>query len=195
MVQLSPGGAFEILQPLVLFIAGLAFYAIIVYNLYKLVATRDIFKLNLRKYNTAENPSINKFFAILLYTVEYILFFPLFLMLWFIIFSAIFIALSNMNDIGSILIISMSMISAIRIASYYKQDLARDIAKLIPFALLAVFLIDGASAFSWEQSWYLIISISSMLDTLIYYFIFVFILELTLRVIYSISKALSPRDE
>jgi hypothetical protein len=195
MIQLSPDGAYTILRPLILFIVGLAVYAIIVYNLYKFVATRDIFNINLGQYNRVEHAFLFKFFALLLYIVEYLLFFPLFLMVWFVAFAAIFIAQTSDPVISNILLIAMAMIAAIRIASYYHQDLAKDIAKLIPFALLAVFLVDGVATFDWEQSWNLILQVPYLLDTLVYYFAFVFALELILRVVYSMTRALSSRDE
>ncbi|MBT4322336.1 hypothetical protein HOC06_01965 [Candidatus Woesearchaeota archaeon] len=194
MIQLSPQGAYSIIQPLIFFIIGIAIYSIIVYNLYRFVATRDIFEINLRQYNRSEHPVISKFLASILYLIEYLIFFPLFLMVWFVVFAVMFIAMS-IQDFGTILLISMALVASVRIASYYKQNLARDIAKLVPFALLAVFLIEGATTFNWSQSTELIKQIPAMTDILIYYFAFVFILELILRAIYSISKALSKRDE
>ena len=195
MIQLSPGGAYEILRPLILFIVGLAIYAIVVYNLYKFVATRDIFNLNLGQYNRVEHAFLFKFFALLLYILEYVLFFPLFLMVWFVAFAVMFTAQTSDPVSLNIFLISMALIAATRIASYYNQDLAKDIAKLIPFALLAVFLTDGTAKFDWSQSWSFIMQIPSMLDILIYYFTFVFALELILRVVYSMTRALSARDE
>ncbi len=194
MIQLSPQGAYAIIQPLLFFIIGIAIYSIIVYNLYRFVATRDIFELNLRQYNRSEHPVISKFLASLLYLIEYLIFFPLFLMVWFIVFAVMFIAMS-LQDFGTILLISMALVASVRIASYYKQNLARDIAKLVPFALLAVFLIEGGTSFDWTNSAELLAQIPSLADILIYYFSFVFMLELALRIIYSISKALSKRDE
>jgi hypothetical protein len=194
MIQLSPLDAYAILKDLVVLIIGIAIYAIIVYNLYRFVAKRDVFDLNLRQYSRSEHPTIAKFFATILYIIEYLMFFPLFLMVWFIIFSAIFISMST-QDIGTILTISMALVASVRIASYYKQNLARDIAKLVPFALLAVFLIDGGISFDWTNSAELLIQIPSLLSTLIYYFAFVFALELILRIVHSITKALFKRDE
>ncbi len=194
MVQLSPLAAYSILKDLIILIFGIAIYAIIVYNLYRFVATRDIFNLNLRQYSRSEHPFIAKFFATILYIIEYLLFFPLFLTVWFVVFSAMFIAISS-QEIGTIFMISMAVVASVRIASYYKQNLARDIAKLVPFALLAVFLIDGGIAFDWANSLELLAQIPSLLDVLLYYFAFVFILELVLRIIYGIIKALSSRDE
>ena len=194
MIQLSPLDAYAILKDLVVLIIGIAIYAIIVYNLYRFVAKRDVFDLNLRQYSRSEHPTIAKFFATILYIIEYLMFFPLFLMVWFIIFSAIFISMST-QDIGTILTISMALVASVRIASYYKQNLARDIAKLVPFALLAVFLIDGGISFDWTNSAELLIQIPSLLSTLFYYFAFVFALELILRIVHSITKALFKRDE
>jgi hypothetical protein len=195
MVQLSPDGAVSILQPLVVFIFGLAIYTIVVYNLYKFVATRDIFNLNLRQYNRFQNPTPFKIFAVILYFIEYVLFFPLFLMVWFVAFSVIMIAVSQSQSISMILLLSMAIISSIRIVSYYKQALAKDIAKLIPFALIAVVLMeDITTIFSVDRAWELIKQIPSMVDILIYYFVFVIALEVLLRVMYSIAHALSNRD-
>ena len=195
MIQLSPAGAYSILKPLIISIFGLAIYAIIVYNLYKFVATRDIFNLNLRQYNKFQNPLPYKFFATILYFVEYILFFPVFLMVWFVAFSAIMIAVSKTQNLEMILLLSMAIISSIRIVSYYKQSLAKDIAKLIPFALIAVVLMEDIRAFlSWDRSWELIKQIPNMLDVLLYYFAFVIALEVVLRIIFSISRAVSGRE-
>lgn len=194
MVQLSPQGAYGIIQPLLVFIIGIALYSIIIYNLYRFVATRDIFELNLRQYNRSEHKFLSKFMASILYIIEYLLFFPLFLMVWFVVFATMFIAMST-QELGSILMISMAVVASVRIAAYYKQNLARDIAKLVPFALLAVFLIDGSTAFDWGSSIDLLKEMPTIFDTLIYYFGFVFLLELVLRVLYSITRALSTRDE
>ena len=194
MVQLSPQGAYNIIEPLVLFILGLAVHSILVFNLYKFVAKRDIFELNLRQYNRLQHKFLYKIYATFLYFLEYLLFFPLFLTVWFIAFSIMIISLTNQTDAATVLLISMAIVSTIRVLSYYKQTLSKEVAKLLPFALLAVFLMD-ISFFSWEKSWNLLIQIPSMLEILIYYFAFVVGLEFILRIFYSISKALFNRDE
>jgi len=42
----------------------------------------------------------------------------------------------------TVLLISTIMISVIRMTVYYKEDLAKDIAKLFPLALLVIFLTE-----------------------------------------------------
>ncbi len=197
MIQYSTQSAFGILNPLIIIIFGLALYTIIVYNLYRFIATRDIFNLNLRQYNRAQHSGAFKFFAVILYIAEYVLFFPLFLMLWFITFSTILNAMTTTPNTEMVLLMSMAIIASIRIASYYKQDLAKDIAKLIPFALLAVVMVDDiSSVLTWgDKILDLLYLLPTMFNILIYYFVFVVCLEILLRVIYGITGALSKRDE
>ncbi len=194
MIQLSPQGAYNIIEPLLLFITGLAVYSILVFNLYKFVARRDIFDLNLRQYNRLQHNFLYKTYAVFLYFLEYLLFFPLFLTVWFIAFSIMIISLTKQTDVAIVLLISMAIVSTIRVLSYYKQTLSKEVAKLLPFALLAVFLMD-ISFFSWKKSWNLLVQIPTLIDILIYYFVFVVALEFILRIFYSIFKALSSRDE
>jgi hypothetical protein len=117
-------------------------------------------------------------------------------MIWFVAFSIILIALSKTQSIETILLLSMAIISSVRIASYYSQALAREIAKILPFALLAVLLMEDIKSFlSLDRALSLIEKIPTMIDILIYYFVFAIFLEFILRIIYSIAKALSERDK
>ena len=105
MIQLSPQGAYNIIEPLLLFITGLAVYSILVFNLYKFVARRDIFDLNLRQYNRLQHNFLYKTYAVFLYFLEYLLFFPLFLTVWFIAFSIMIISLTKQTDVAIVLLI------------------------------------------------------------------------------------------
>lgn len=191
-MALIPAEAWVSLKPLIFFIIGLAIYAIVVFNLYRFVARRDIFELNLRQYNRFQHPFLAKTFGTILYIVEYLLFFPLFLMFWFIIFSTILIAITKTQDVQIILLISMALISSIRVTSYYKQALSKDIAKLLPFTLLAIFLID-LGQFSWDQSISLINQIPSYANTIKYYFVFAVSIEFILRIIHTITSSIRER--
>ena len=187
MFQLSLSEAYLTLKPLIIFILGLAIYTVGAFNLYKFVAKRDIFELNLNKYNTISHPVAFKFFATILYTLEYLIFFPLFLVFWFILFSAMLLAVTKHKDIGTIFFISMALISSIRISSYYKESLSKDIAKLLPFTILGIFLID-TTTFSWNQSLDLIIHMPELLIPISYYLIFSAGLEFILRIGYTLGS-------
>ncbi len=88
---------------------------------------------------------------------------------------------------GTIFFISMALISAIRISSYYKESLSKDIAKLLPFTLLGIFLIDTTS-FSWNQSLNLIKQMPQLITPILYYLIFSAGLEFMLRVGYTLKN-------
>jgi len=88
-------------------------------------------------------------------------------------------------DTNSILITSISLISAIRVASYYNEDLAKDLAKLFPFAILAIFLLDP-SFFSIEQIIQKIFELPVFFILGLRFIVFVILLEWILRFIYSI---------
>ena len=55
---------------------------------------------------------------------------------------AMFIGLISSRPFAHVLLASMGLVAAIRIAAYYNEDLSKDLAKMIPFALLGIFIID-----------------------------------------------------
>jgi len=60
---------------------------------------------------------------------------------WLAVFT-LFIWLISSSDFEDILLVSMALVASIRVCAYYNEDLSRDLAKLIPFALLAIFIVD-----------------------------------------------------
>ena len=92
----------------------------------------------------------------------------------------ILIFLNNNSGLEMILLLSMALVASIRVCAYYSENLAKDLAKLLPFALLAVFLSDPIfPSFSYLRE--IILNLPSESSTIFYYFLFVFILELILR--------------
>jgi len=185
LTSLTPSEAWAFLKPLLLFVAGMVVYSIFIFKLYRFVARRDIFQLNLRQYSRSSHPTLKKFVSSLLYTLEYLLLFPLFTFFWFLIFVVLLSFLAKEQTIQNILLVSIAIVAAIRVTAYYNEDLSRDLAKMLPFALLGVFLID-ISFFSLASSWKLIKEIPSFWRPLFYYLIFVIILEFVLRIVHGL---------
>ncbi|MDP3882066.1 MAG: hypothetical protein Q8Q31_04295 [Nanoarchaeota archaeon] len=181
-------------KPLLLFILGMVLYAVFIFKFYRFVAHRDVFKLNLAQYSRSAYPSIQKTFAVLLYILEHIIILPIITFFWFIVFSGILIFLSKETDPYRILLVAISLVGSIRVVSYYSEDLSRDLAKMLPFALLAIFLVD-ISYFSLERSLDVLSNIPSVWETMLYYLLFIVALELTLRIIYLVIKPILPRNE
>ncbi|MDA1220350.1 MAG: hypothetical protein O2909_13130, partial [Chloroflexi bacterium] len=96
--------------------------------------------------------------------------------------------LAKNRSVDSILLVAMSVLAAIRITAYYDEDLSRDLSKMLPFALLGVFLID-ISYFSVPASMEALQQISGQLENIIYYLFFIIGLEFLLRVLSPILDA------
>lgn len=177
----------SILKPLLVFVGGITLYSIFIFNFYRFLARKDIFELDLEQYNTSRFPAIRKMFSVIAYMLKYMLFFPLFTFFWFGVLAMILILLSRIPNVNNVLLISIAIVSAVRITAYYNEDLSRDLAKMLPFALLGVFLID-ISAFSPSASYQVFLQIPSKLELLLYYLMFAVILEFVLRMGYLLTS-------
>jgi len=155
-------------------------YTVFIWKFYIFVATKNIFGLNLNKYNRSNNPLTTKIIAGLLYFIEYIVVLPFIIFFWFGIFTLFMIIMTENLTVANLLIISTVIISAIRIASYYKEELARDIAKLIPFTLLGISLINP-NFFNMERIIGQIDQLSVFFSDILLYLVFIIILEIVLR--------------
>jgi hypothetical protein len=120
----------EILIPLLYLIISIAIYLIIIWHFYRFIAKRDSFTIEY-----SHHPFIVS-------KLKYFLIFPVCAFLFFIGFSLMLLFLTKNIEIGSILSTSFVIVVAIRIVAYYNEDLSRDVAKMLPFALLGIFLID-----------------------------------------------------
>jgi hypothetical protein len=181
-------------KPLLFYVIGIVIYSIFIFKFYKFVARKDIFNLNLQKYSESFFGSIAKFLRLIFYIIEYILVFPIFTFFWFSVVSLILAALSRNHAPQNILLIAMAIVASIRITAYYNEDLSKDLAKMLPFALLAVFLVD-LSFFSYEASIITLKSFPAFWKQMTYYFVFIILLELILRITHPLFKPFLAKKE
>lgn len=184
---------FNTLKPLILFVLGIALYAFFIYKFYRFLAARDILKLKWHKQYDWHEGFIKKTIKVFFYLIENVVITPFLVFFWFIIMVTLLLLLSR-NTPEQIMIISMAIVGAIRVTAYYKEDLSKDLAKMIPFALLGVFLVDmnfSSISSSWENAKLLVNS----LDKLFFYLVFVAALEFTMRIIRLIWLAIHPEKE
>ena len=81
-------------------------------------------------------------------------------------------------------LISATVIAAIRMASYYKENLSQEIAKILPFTLLAISVLNPSFFLETQYLGRVInqlIQIPSFFSNIAYYLIFIIILEIILR--------------
>ena len=150
-------------------------------------ARKNIFELDFTKYNTSSHPLLKKLVGFIFYVVEYVLLFPVFTFFWFIVFSVLLSFMAKSQVVGNILLVSIALVSAVRLAAYYDEDLSKDLAKMLPFALLGIFLVD-ISYFSFSTSIETLKLIPSFWKTMVYYLVFAIVLEFILRIGYGILK-------
>jgi len=109
--------------------------------------------------------------------------------------------LSKEMPTGVIFLISITVIGGTRITSYYKEDLAKDLGKLLPFALLGVFLTisslyaDTSNFFSLEDLQKRLLDIPLFLSKGIEFVIIIASFEILLRSIFVIKRRLIPAVE
>lgn len=179
---ITPQEAFTILKPVALFVTGMMIYAIFVFRFYRFLATKDIIELDLSKYNTASHPILKKIFAVVYYAIQYVVLIPLFVFFWFIVLTVLLAFLAKNPVPEEILLVSIAVVAAVRVSAYYNEQLAVDLAKMLPFALLGIFLID-ISYFNFWSSVDVLGEIPKLWNILMYYLIFVIALEFVLRIV------------
>lgn len=164
-------------------------YSILIWRFYRFISKRNLIELNLRQYNLSNH----KFLSLLLYTLEYLIILPFMVFLWFSVFTIFLIILTSGIELNTILIISATVIAAIRMTAYYKQDLSKDVAKLLPFTLLGVSITQGG-VFSFNKILGQIFAIPNFFGEIFSYLVFIFVIEFMLRSIETLFVASGVAD-
>jgi len=128
------------------FSIGMVIYGVFIFHFYRFLAKRDMFSLKIEERLTrgklrSSGEKISAAPRIAAYIATNIFIFPIIIFLWFLAYSSFMFFLAQDMTINTVFLVSSSLIIAIRIAAYYNEDLSRDLAKLLPFALLGIFLL------------------------------------------------------
>lgn len=169
-------------------------FSIFIWKFYRFISTKNIIKLDLNQYNKTEDPFLAKLLAGVFYFFEYIIVLPFLIFFWFSVFTLFLIFLTENPDVNSLLLISAVIVATIRMTSYYKEDLAKDLAKLIPFTLLAVSILNP-KFFSIERIFNQFSELSNFFNEIFIYLIFIIILEIVLRFFDFIFSLFELQDE
>ena len=178
--------AHDALRPLLFFVASIVVYGIFVFHFYRFLARKDIFQLDLSKFNEYRHPALRKAFSVFFYLVRSLVMFPIFISFWFIVLAGLLLLMGRGQSIDSTLLGAMGVVATIRVCAYYNTALSTDIAKILPFALLGLMLIDS-SLVEIPQPTDTIQDVAMRIDTLIYYLIAVVLLEFLLRIVSTVA--------
>ncbi len=174
--------AYTTLRPLALAIIGMAIYGVFVFNFYRFIARKDIIKLDLDKYNHSRRRIVRKSIASLLYVLKFLVIFPALVFFWFVVVAFLLSLMVRNQSLASVLLAAISVVGSIRICAYYNQALSTDLAKILPFALLGIMLIDRTlvniptPSSSLEE-------VISHWETMVYYMGAVVTLEFVMRIL------------
>ncbi len=188
---LFPDDAMQVLAPVAIYVLGMAIYAVFIFKFYRFIAGRDIFNIDLSRNDASSVPVLRDFFALIWYVIRFIILFPAFAFFWFAILTVMLAFLSEGRALSQILIIALATVSAVRVCAYYDEDLSRDLAKILPFAVLS-FLLVNASPLDVGASLDVLREANSQWGTIIYYWLFLVALEFALRLIFGIFRGIFP---
>jgi hypothetical protein len=174
-------GDFSDLFAIFYLVISIAIYAIVIWHFYRFIARRDCFKISPRRHK--------KTIGFLKYTFA----FPFVAFLFFAGFSLLLLFLTKNLSIDQVLSTSFAIIVAIRITAYYNEDLSKDVAKMLPFALLGLFLVDP-SYFNWGTINTRISELPEFFTLMAQYILFIVLIEWILRMLLTLRYALIPKS-
>ncbi len=175
-------------------------YAVFIWKFYRWIATKNLLELNLNKYNKSQHPTTSKMIAGVFYLLEYIVILPFLIFFWFLIFTVFLLVLTENLPVSNLLIISATIIAAIRMTAYYNEDLSKDLAKLVPFTLLGVSIINP-NFFDVGRIISQISEIPQFITHIVFYLIFIVALEIVLRIfdfafsIFNLHEEVKPVEQ
>ena len=175
---------------LIFYSIGMVVYGIFIWNFYRFLARREMIPLPLTKYQT-DGKKITSIFG---YIIKYVFIFPLVVLVWFVVYSTFlfFMAPDLPRDI--VFLVVISLVVTVRISAYYKEDLAKDFAKLIPFALLGIFLTSNIF-FTTEQLLDRLDDFIPFIGKIIGFVVYAIFVEAILRILFLIKRKILPVAE
>jgi hypothetical protein len=177
------------LRPLMFFVFGMAIYSVYIFRFYRFLARKNIFDLDFKRYETSRVRVVRSVLHLVFYIVKYLMLFPWLAFFWFAVMTLMLAFLGKNQTTETTLMVSMAVVSAVRITAYYDENLSDELAKVLPFALLGVFLVEP-TYFSFPASINLLQQAITQWENMAYYLLFVVALEFVLRLTTPVLKPL-----
>jgi|GEM_PF-7124433 len=177
-----PADVADVYSTILIFTLEIAGYAILVYIFYEFVARRDVFGFDVEKYKHKKPESVvHKLYNFVLSLFKYGVIFPIFVFFWFAMFTILLSILSTIPTTEQLLFVSITIVSAVRILSYFRESVAKEVVKLISLALLANFVLNPAF-FSLEAIGEHFDDIPELVPKIVQFVSFPILLEWLLRI-------------
>ncbi len=185
---------YQIILSIFIYVVLIALYSIFVFEFYRFLARKNIITLNLSQYNHSNHPFFKKFFVSIFFIIEYIIVLPVLVFFWFAVLSFILLLLSKEQPLSQILLVSAAIVGAIRVTSYFNEDLSKDLAKMFPFTILAVFLL-SPTFFDFTSILGKLNEIPSFLYHIFWYLVFIAGFEILIRLLFTLGFLIKRPEE
>lgn len=154
---------------------GFALYALAVFLTCETISRRDLVRDHVKPKSSASR--MQRF----LRGAGFLALYPLVTAGYFAFLGASLFFLAKNQPTAGLLLSTMGIVVALRLSAYLTSSIARDVAKLLPLSLLAVFVIEPGY-FSFATAWARFGEALSLWPLLVRYFVALSLLEITLRV-------------
>ena len=172
-------------------IVGIVLYSTFVFKFYRFLAKKDLIDADFSQYSLGFTGFMKRLIDGLLLIVQNILFAPFLISFWVLILAVILTLLSGGDDLYWNVLVATSVVGSVRVISYFSEDLARDVAKMLPFAVLGVFLVDSGS-FNWDAVSILWGQLDEFAISFASSMALVVLLETALRILSTLKEIISP---
>ncbi|MBI3035601.1 hypothetical protein HYY71_04725 [Candidatus Woesearchaeota archaeon] len=157
------------------------------YIYFKQLARRDLFEIPKLSLKLKFVSAIDR----IIYFLKYLLIFPIYSFVWFLIFSFLLFILSKSRPIEDVLFLGIIVVAATRMSAYVSEKLAEDMAKVLPWTLIVIFLMDpkAVTLDAVASSFPVLLS---QLPRVAKYLLFIIFLEWLLRIGHWAVKSINP---
>lgn len=170
------------IKPLLIFIIAMVIYSIFIFKFYRFLAKRDLITLKLDKYAKGFTGFLKKGAQITFHILETVILTPIISFFWFAILAILLLVITKTHTAESLLLTSAAIIASVRVTSYYNEHLSQDLAKMIPFALLGIFIVD-MSYFTIQGTIDVALGLPSLWKVALYYLLLIIIIEIFMRIL------------
>jgi hypothetical protein len=170
---------------------GIALYAAVFGTFYNYLSRRVLYSPSAK--GEGLGGLIHSYGSVAAALLTYTVMFPAITFLWFVFLSASLFLLSRTLSLDTVFVIAISVAAAIRVVAYYREEIAVDLAKMLPLALLGVALVDP-TLFTAEIVSARVTQLAAALPDFALFIAFVIALEWLLRISYSIARLTAGGD-
>ena len=172
-------------------IVGIVLYSTFVFKFYRFLAKKDLIDADFSQYSQGFTGFMKRLIDGLLLIVQNILFAQFLISFWVLSLAVILPLLSGGDALDWNVLVATSVVGSVRVISYFSEDLARDVAKMLPFAVLGVFLVDSGS-FNWDAVSILWGQLDEFAISFASSMALVVLLETALRILSTLKEIISP---